>query len=58
MTKTEKWIVFKLNGEELMRYTVRGTFAGELEATKEILAAGNNCKPEDIKAEITMGEKE
>ena len=44
----EKWKVFYLNNIELCSYTMDGTFAGEEEATKELLASENNCKIEDI----------
>lgn len=32
--------------------TVHGTFPGEIDATKEQLAAENGCSPADIKTEI------
>ena len=51
-TKKEKYVVFKLRGAEILAYTVRGTFAGELENTKELLAAKYNCDQEEITAEI------
>lgn len=57
-TKTERCVVFKLDGEEILRYTVRGTFAGEMQNTKELLAAQHGCAPEDIKAELTSEPKE
>lgn len=47
----EKWVMFYLNGRALGGYTVQGTFPGELEATKESLAAEYGCKPEDIEVE-------
>lgn len=50
--KKERYIVFKLNGAEILAYTVRGTFQGELQNTKELLAAKYNCKPEDITVEL------
>lgn len=48
----EKYKVFKLNGKELCAYTLRGTFAGEEEATKELLAYENNCQATDISVSI------
>lgn len=44
----EKMKIFKLNGKELCAYTLRGTFAGEEEATKELLAEEYNCNKSDI----------
>lgn len=48
----EKWKVFYYNGKELGAYTVYGTFSGEEEATKELLANENKIKAEDIKVVI------
>lgn len=50
----EPWIVFYLQGKELCAITVHGTFPGEIEATKEQLAAENGCKPEEIKTDIAV----
>lgn len=50
----EKYKVFKLKGKELCAYTLRGTFPGEEEATKELLAGENNCKPSDISVSIAV----
>lgn len=46
----EDWIVFKdkATGKELLAYTVRGTFAGEMQATIELLAAENGIPAEQI----------
>lgn len=46
----EQWLVFKskLTGEELCAYTLRGTFEGELDATKKLLAGENGIPIEDI----------
>ena len=46
--KKEPWVVFTYQGRELAAYTVRGTFPGEMEATKELLAAEHSCRQEDI----------
>lgn len=34
----EKWKVFYHNGKELCAYTLKGTFEGEEDATKRLLA--------------------
>lgn len=48
-----EWIAFYTpDGKELGAYTLRGTFAGELQATKELLASENGLKPEDITAKL------
>ena len=47
-----KWKVFYLNGKELMRYTLKGTFAGEEQATKEMLAYDHGCSVDDIEVRI------
>ena len=45
----ETWIVFYgPDGEELLRYTLRGTFAGELEATISLLAYEHGLSPGEI----------
>ena len=51
----EPWIVFfGPDDQELCSYTVRGTSAGELEATIELLAYENGWEPCSISfAEIT-----
>ncbi len=48
----EKWKVFYYNGKELGGYTLRGTFNGEEEATKELLASENGIAVEDIEVVI------
>ena len=48
----EDWIVFTLNGKEICAYTVRGTFAGELSATRENLAFEKGVSVNDIKVSI------
>ncbi len=43
------WIVFyDLDGKELLRYTARDTFAGELEDTISLLAYENGISPGEI----------
>lgn len=50
---TNEWMAFyDPDGRELGAYTLRGTFAGELQATKELLASENGLKPEDITAKL------
>ena len=44
----KQWLVFSLNGKELLRYSVDGTFAGELKSTIELLAYQHNVSEEDI----------
>ena len=34
----EPWIVFLYQGKEVCAFTVRGTFPGEIDATKDLLA--------------------
>jgi hypothetical protein len=43
------WLTFSLpDGKELASYTVNGTFQGEMQATKELLAADHGVTPEEI----------
>ena len=46
------WKVFYLNGKELMRYTLLGTFDGEERATKELLAYDHSVSVDDIVVKI------
>lgn len=48
----EKWKVFYYKGKELGAYTLYGTFKGEEEATKELLANENEIAVEDIEVVI------
>lgn len=48
----EEYLVFTLNGKEIMAYTIYGTFPGEKKATMELLAYEHKCKEEDIKTHI------
>ena len=43
------WCVFTLGYKEICAYTIDGTFAGELQATKELLAQENKVQVEEIK---------
>ena len=50
----EPWKIFydSKTGEELGGYTLRGTFEGEEQATRELLAFEKGIPAEQIKAEI------
>ena len=50
----EQWLVFRdrETGRELGAYTIRGTFAGEKDATIGLLAFENGIEPERITATI------
>lgn len=54
--KKELWLVFRLRGDEICAYTIRGTFQGEVYNTKELLAQQHGCKPYEI--ETTVEERE
>lgn len=43
----EKWKVFYLHDKAVCAYTIRGTFAGEEKATKELLAYENGVLEEN-----------
>lgn len=56
MAKLEPWIHFySPDGKELCAYTARGTFQGEMEATKEELAEEHGINPEEIIVKLTSG---
>ena len=48
----EKWIEFLYKDHVLVSYTVRGTFPGELQATKELLAGEKGISPESITTRV------
>ncbi len=50
----EQWVVFKDSetGQELGSYTVRGTFTGEAQATKELLAYEKGIPVEQVVTSI------
>lgn len=48
----ENWFVFYHGNKELCAYTVRGTFEGELESTKELLAYENGVHVNEISVAI------
>ncbi len=50
----EPWIVFYLQDKELCAITVRGSFPGEITATKEQLAAEHGCSKKEIHTEIIV----
>lgn len=53
------WIVFKNKntGKELCAYTITGSFSGELEATKEMLAYENGIDVTEIEITIERRKK-
>ena len=50
----EKWKVFYYNDKELLAYTINGTFDGEEQATKELLAYENGINIDDITVKIEV----
>ena len=44
----KQWLVFSYNGKELLRYSIDGTFAGELKSTIGLLAYQHNISEKDI----------
>lgn len=48
MKRKQTWIVFLLDGKELASYTLAGTFPGEREATRELLAYENDVPVSSI----------
>lgn len=50
----EAWLIFTLDGKEIAAYSIKGTFSGELEATKDLLAFENHCPKEEIKVKGVM----
>ena len=52
----EEWIIFtdQNTGRELCAYTTRGTFPGELEATRELTAHENGIPAEQISTRKEM----
>ena len=52
----EKWIVFynRETGEEYASYTYRGTFKGEEEATRALIAIEEGITPEVIETRIEI----
>jgi hypothetical protein len=55
----EQWVNFyDQDGRFLFGYTLQGTFAGEMQATKELLAAENGCCPENIRVKVANGKEE
>lgn len=48
-----QWIVFRnQNGKELCAYTVHSTFAGEMQATREMIAYENGIDPNSIRVTV------
>lgn len=48
----ELWITFSHQGKELVAYTVRGTFAGEREATLESIAQERGIPKDQITVSV------
>ena len=48
----EQWKVFYIDGNEVCAYTLYGSFAGEEQATKELLASENGVNINDIIVKI------
>ena len=42
-----RWIAFMYDGKEIFAYTIKGTFPGEMQAPKELLAAERGISPEE-----------
>ena len=49
------WLVFYLRGKELCRYTVSGTFAGEMQETRCLLAYENGVSLDEITVKTVAG---
>lgn len=47
------WLVFSYNGKVLCKYTVSGTFKGEMEQTRALLAYENHVSVDDIEISYT-----
>ena len=54
MNNKQLWKVFKLNNKEICSYTIYGTFKGEEEATKKMIAFDHNCSIDDILVSIEL----
>lgn len=50
----EQWLVFYHGEKELAAYTLRGTFAGERQATIELLASENGVSEDEIRTVVEM----
>ena len=49
----EHWLNFYAPGGKFLGgYTLQGTFAGEMQATAELLAAENGIRPENITIKV------
>ena len=47
-----RWIVFKIGDKVLCKYSIEGTFLGEMEATLELLAYENGIDVEEIEIKL------
>lgn len=50
----EQWLVFYHGEKELASYTLRGTFAGERQATIEMLAGEKGISAGEIRAVVEL----
>lgn len=50
----EQWLVFYHGEKELAAYTLRGTFAGERQATIELLASEKGIPESEIHAAVEL----
>ena len=50
--KEYRWVVFSIRGRELCRYSIKGTFTGEMEATVELLAYENGIEADEIEIKL------
>lgn len=50
----EQWLVFYHGEKELAAYTLRGTFAGERQATIELLAYENGISESEIRTVVEL----
>ena len=48
------WIVFRIGDKVLCKYSVKGTFLGEMAATLELLAFEQGVNPEDITIKLEV----
>ena len=43
-----RWITFSLDGKEIAAVTIKGSFPGEIQDTKELLACEKGVDPSEI----------
>lgn len=47
-----KWIVFRIGNKVLCKYSIKGTFLGEMGATLELLACENGIDVDEIEIRL------